>query len=70
MSDPNHKIKGAQILIPCEGSGYQPTGCRHIGYTYGVCAMCGGSYQLADGGVMPDHERDDIIARLDRGDFG
>lgn len=73
--------KGEPILVPCEGSG----AVAHIwefllgGEAIGICAMCGGraivTYELATvsrpaGYVMPDHQRDDILARLERGDFG
>ena len=57
---------GDPILIRCEGSGCPP--CTDEG-GHGMCAMCGRWHVLV-GVAMPEHERDDIIARLNRGDFG
>lgn len=51
------------ILIPCEGSGA-------IGHQFGrqmICAMCGAV--LWPTLVAPHHERDDILAHIERGDF-
>ena len=62
--------KGAPILIRCEGSGCEPcTGVGNGTDAMGMCAMCG-QWRLLVGYVMPEHARDDIIARLQRGDFG
>ena len=63
---------GAPILIPCEGSG-----CGYHFYDEasitGMCQMCGARVPVAvnpEGeSVTCDHQRDDILARLDRGDF-
>jgi len=54
------------ILIRCEGSGCPP--CRGTD----LCSMCGQCCSLVgeDEAVTIDHYRDDILARLDRGDFG
>ena len=53
------------ILIPCEGSraeGHDVPGGL-------MCRMCGLvlPFNLE---VMPDHQRDDVLARIERGDFG
>lgn len=58
----------AHILVPCEGSG-----ARNSGY----CPMCGrGTFGAGALPVEPDneeviaaHDRLDIIAMIDRGDF-
>lgn len=48
--------------IPCEGTGWPPAG--------GVlCAMCGRAGLVANGFVVA-HQRDDILAMIERGDFG
>lgn len=60
MSD----VTGEPILIRCEGS--EGAGNR-VGSAVG-CAMCGRWFSSID--VVPEHERDDILARIDRGDFG
>ena len=59
--------KGEPIMIRCEGSGSLaniPKG--GLGY----CQMCGRVSALLPGDTMPEHQRDDIIARINRGDFG
>lgn len=58
--------KGEPIMIPCEGSGFEPA--RGFGLT--LCAMCGEPPVLDAAGMVVAHERDDIIARIERGDFG
>lgn len=58
------------ILIRCEGSGCTPTAGVGSGTeAMGMCTMCGHWHSFIDY-VMPEHTRDDIIARLKRGDFG
>jgi hypothetical protein len=60
------------ILIPCEGSG----GFGHEGpdIWHRICAMCGQSVSIAigvDGKYRIGlHQRDDVLARIERGDFG
>lgn len=54
---------GAPILIDCEGSG-----CPPASPLYPICAMCGQHAPL-DGEVVVPHQRDDVLARLTRGDF-
>jgi len=53
------------IRIPCEGSGAD-------GHPWGagvcLCPMCG-QIKAAATGKMPAHDRDDILAMLDRGDY-
>lgn len=53
---------GDPILIPCEGSG--TTSPHHL------CPMCGDPTVVGEGGAVAEHQRDDIIARIGRGDFG
>ena len=62
--------KGEPILVRCEGAGCQPcTGVGNGSEAIGMCAMCGQWYPL-NNYVMPEHARDDILARIARGDFG
>jgi len=64
------------ILIPCEGSG--APGNAIIAYVRGdgsrrevrSCQMCGSSFIVITGSGIPEHDRDDVISRLKRGDFG
>ena len=57
------------IWIRCEGSGCPPTtGVGNGTEAMGMCAMCGYWHHL-NAYVMPEHVRDDIIARIRRGDF-
>jgi hypothetical protein len=55
----------APILIECEGSGC-PAHCVRFGY--GLCSMCGHPVAVDDRGAI-GHDRQDIIAMLNRGDF-
>jgi hypothetical protein len=50
------------IMIPCEGS-YQPT---HFNLN-GMCKMCGAQTGASP---APPHYREDILAMIERGDFG
>lgn len=61
------------IWIRCEGSGC-PThnqgferGTRFPGR--GMCSMCGAPVPLAGDEMAVTHNRDDILARLERGDY-
>lgn len=61
------KPKPEPILIPCEGSGAR--GHITFGDDYVVlCAMCGKTF-WATGSIVPQHDRNDILAMLQRGDF-
>lgn len=53
-----------EIWIPCEGSGAESRGRP-------TCPMCGHIVPVAPlvGEPFVDHLRDDIIARIARGDF-
>jgi hypothetical protein len=54
------------LPIPCEGSGcltHKPLA------GHGRCVMCGRFVSTDGAGLAQPHERDDIIARLNRGDF-
>lgn len=66
--------KGEPILIPCEGSGAigQVRDRLLGGGVLVMCPMCG-ILTVVESEVraaMPQHERDDVLARLERGDFG
>lgn len=54
------------IRVPCEGSGCP---VHHPYLNGGMCAMCGVTVTCSDEGIAFDHERNDILAMLDRGDF-
>lgn len=54
------------ILIPCEGSGQR---CHVFAAGLAICSMCGGAVPFGEGGLAVPHQRDDVLARLDRGDF-
>ncbi len=54
------------IRIPCEGSGC-PTATMQVN---AMCAMCGRVRMLDDDGRVVDHDRDDVLAMLKRGDYG
>jgi hypothetical protein len=47
-------------MIPCEGGGHVTP--------HGVCQMCGRLW-VGRGEMVPPHDRQDIIAMLNRGDF-
>lgn len=67
------------IWISCEGAGFR----GHLINDVLICAMCGERFfAVADGSavtarsvpatshdITPHHERDDILARIRRGDF-
>lgn len=58
-------------MIPCEGS--DQTGHAAFDGTYGpnyaMCAMCGRLREQNPDGTMAAHDRMDILAMIDRGDF-
>lgn len=54
------------IWVSCEGSGYPPCAFPHV--HEGMCAMCG-RWKPLDGLVLSEHQRPDILAMIDRGDF-
>ena len=59
-----------EIWIPCEGGGYPAAGRQpNTFFTYGTCAMCGQWIPTTSDGRVIRHNRDDIIARIERGDF-
>lgn len=53
------------ILIPCEGSG--AVGNRGMVPGTRSCQMCGGHFFAKS---IPQHDRWDILAMIERGDFG
>lgn len=54
------------LRTPCEGSNC-PT--HFPGMNGGICAMCGVTVTCRDDGTAWPHDRNDIIAMLERGDF-
>jgi hypothetical protein len=54
------------LTVPCEGSG--APGHLLLGDA-GLCTMCGHAFDPDDNGAMPAHDRLDIIAMINRGDF-
>lgn len=64
---------GEPIMIPCEGSGCPPAGQYfdpYMALVGGLCSMCGQLVSLNGRGFVQEHKRDDIEARLERGDYG
>lgn len=60
-------MTGEPILIPCEG-GEHPGHADITGHL-AMCVLCGEVLPTTDDGLVPAHTRDDILARLQRGDF-
>lgn len=60
-------VTGEPIWVRCEGSGCPAN--LPLGGT-GLCQMCNRVLVLLPGDLIPEHSRDDILARLERGDFG
>lgn len=63
-------IAAEPIRVECEGSGCpaHPLTLTQLA----ICSMCG-AVVATTGGAEPravQHERDDVLAMLDRGDFG
>lgn len=55
------------ILVDCVGSGARG---HWLGNSV-MCPMCGGQFRPTDNVMtVPDHQRDDVLAMIDRGDFG
>ena len=64
-------MSGDPIWIRCEGSGC-PThqlNEQMKQWNIGVCQMCGRMANV-EAGVAVEHERDDVLDRIERGDFG
>lgn len=61
--------KGEPILIPCEGSMQKGHLVFAQSEELAMCAMCGKVLPTTST-LVPEHTRDDILARLQRGDFG
>jgi len=59
-------VTSEPILIRCEGSGCTVHDSDGIG---GICQMCGRYVFVVDHWQARDHQRDDVIARMKRGDF-
>jgi hypothetical protein len=55
------------ILIDCEGAGWLAHRTPILGL--GVCVMCGKTVRTPNGGVAASHQREDLIAMIERGDF-
>lgn len=66
-------MRAAPILIPCEGSG--SAGHEHhvslvaVGVVASswMCPMCGAMLSVSP---IPEHDRQDVLAMIERGDFG
>lgn len=69
------------IRVDCEAAGCPPvrvttdpaTFSTNGGMLHGMCPMCGQFVPIPLGhdiNVMPPHERDDVLAMIERGDFG
>lgn len=54
------------IRVHCEGSG----AAGHRWHDGRMCPMCGRTPGVDDTGAIVDHDRADILAMIDRGDFG
>lgn len=64
--------KGEPIMLPCLGSGSRGHALNDSrGNFLGVimCAACGEKLRSGDDQFVPEHDTDDIIARIKRGDF-
>lgn len=67
------QARGEPILISCEGSGCpgNPGNPGNPGDgEQAMCMVCGWWVLTGPDGNVAGHERDDIIARIKRGDFG
>ena len=62
MTEPTRET--GPIWTRCEGSGCPPIGASWM------CSMCGMIPGFGADGRVPEHNRDDIFARIVRGDFG
>lgn len=54
------------LLVTCEGSNHF---ARLVSQNGGTCAMCGQRVTCRDDGTAWPHDRNDILAMLERGDF-
>jgi hypothetical protein len=62
-------VSGSEpIMVPCEGGGCptHPSGLAG----FGVCSMCGELVPTIASRTARPHERVDVLAMIDRGDFG
>lgn len=74
LSDTLHDDPPPPIVIPCEGSGtavharaeFLAAGHSHLG----MCPMCGRAVRTTRAGLAYAHDRHDIVAMIERGDFG
>lgn len=63
-------MSGHPIWIPCEGSRHPGhIGVVDNGRDRAMCAMCGAVVDVDDDWRTVDHKRDDVLARIERGDF-
>ena len=61
---------GEPIWIDCEGSGCPTHFPDEVAVATGMCQMCGEWVVIDNRAHAIRHKRDDIIARVKRGDFG
>jgi hypothetical protein len=57
------------ILVRCEGSGCPPC-ARELERNQGLCSCCGEVVACDQLGRCEEHQRQDLLAMLERGDFG
>jgi hypothetical protein len=57
-----------EIKQQCEGVGCRP--CFTSTGSVGICAMCGTNQPLDTNGNVTGHERVDVLAQIERGDYG
>lgn len=57
------------ILIPCEGTGCPTHEVWDVAPSFGMCQTCGHVVQRADDRTAVAHDRNDILAMINRGDF-
>lgn len=57
------------LRVRCEGSGSVPV-AKELTSNQGLCGSCGEVVTLDQLGRCVEHQRDDLLAMLERGDFG
>ena len=57
------------LRVRCEGSGVPPV-AKELTTNQGLCGACGEVVPIDQLGRCADHDRDDLLAMLQRGDFG
>lgn len=61
------------LYVRCEGSDHAvhrfTRGSTSGGHFYGTCAMCGSWVRSRANGIARPHDREDVMAMFERGDF-